>query len=139
MALHGLRDTTRDVDTIKRIDDAVRTAVAIVADRRGFEVDWLNDRAAAYWPQGLTIEQCALFRDYPKLRVYVPPPRFVFVMKLYAGRQPFDHADMVALWPRCDFESAQDAVDQYAAAYPHEDDDPHLRKYVEQIAKADDD
>lgn len=55
MALHGLRESTMDVDTITRLDDVVRRAVAEVA--REFDLDpaWLNDRALAFQPH---IEAC---------------------------------------------------------------------------------
>ena len=35
LALHGLRESTRDVDTITVLDEAVRSAVQEVASRRG--------------------------------------------------------------------------------------------------------
>jgi Nucleotidyltransferase of unknown function (DUF6036) len=35
LALHGLREATRDVDTITVLDEAVRSAVREVARRRG--------------------------------------------------------------------------------------------------------
>jgi hypothetical protein len=133
MALHDLRESTADVDTIKRIERSIREAVEIVAERRGFVPEWLNDKATPYWPQGLTLEACELLIEFPRLRVYGPPARFIFFMKLYAGRAP-DHDDMVALWPNCSFESAQKAVNEFHAAYPHAADDPYLVEYVHSIA-----
>ena len=59
------------------------------------------------------------------------PLRQVFVMKLFAARaRTRDHDDLVALWPRCGFASAEEAVELYRAAYPHEAEDPHLVEYV---------
>jgi hypothetical protein len=54
-------------------------------------------------------------------------------MKLLAGRAP-DHDDMVALWPSCGFDSAEETVAAYYAAYPHEEYDPYLVAYIQQIA-----
>jgi len=134
MALHELREATRDVDTVTRITAATRDAVDAVAAERGFEADWLNDRAAMYLPQGLAEEACELLLDHPPLRILGPPPDYVFVMKLYAARGEVDHDDMVRLWPRCTFMTAADAVALYCDAYPHAHEDDELVSYVEQIA-----
>ena len=55
----------------------------------------------------------------PGLRVLGPPPDYVFLMKSYAARGGPDHDDMVALWPRRSFTSAEDAASRFAAVYPH--------------------
>jgi hypothetical protein len=54
-------------------------------------------------------------------------------MKLFAARSP-DYDDMVALWSRCDFASADEAVAFYREAYPNAPDDTYLVSYVETIA-----
>ena len=46
MALHGLRETTADVDTIGTLDDELGAAVAVVAGRHGLAPRWLNASAA---------------------------------------------------------------------------------------------
>ena len=97
MALHELREATRDVDSARRITSAIRAAVNAVAEEHGFEPNWLNDRAMMYLPQGLRDEACEVVLDHPYLRVLVPPPDDVFVMKLYAARGEVDHDDMVRL------------------------------------------
>ena len=43
---------------------------------------------------------------------------------------------MIGLWPRCNFASPEDVVEQYEAAYPHEEKDPYLGDYVMGIAGA---
>jgi hypothetical protein len=134
MALHDLREATRDVDTVTRITAAIRDALDAVAAEHGFEADWLNDRAAMYLPQGLVEEACEVLIVHPRLRVLGPPPAYVFVMKLYAARGEVDHDDMVRLWPRCTFTTADEAVALYWAAYPHAPEDEDLAGYVEQIA-----
>jgi len=133
MALHGLRKATRDVDTISRITKAIRAAVDAISRTRGFEPDWLNDRAAAFAPIGLDEADCGVIYEHARLLVLVPPHDYVFLMKLYAGRAP-DYDDMVALWPCCTFLSAEAAAARYHEAYPHAAGDPHLGEYVAQIA-----
>jgi len=133
MALHGLRDSTHDIDTVNRISASIRAAADEVARARGFEPDWLNDRAAGFAPFGLDEDECELLYEYRRLRVLGPPPDYVFLMKLYAARGGPDHDDMVALWPLCSFASADDAATRFAAAYPHAPSDPHLAEYITEI------
>ena len=98
---------------------SIRAAAEEVARARGFEPDWLNDRVAGFAPVGLDEDECEVFYEHPRLRVLGPPPDYVFLMKLYAARGGPDHDDMVALWPRCSFTSAEDAASRFAAVYPH--------------------
>ena len=56
LAWHGLREATRDVDTIRRMDDELRDAVRLVASRHGLAANWLNDNASPFWPATLDIE-----------------------------------------------------------------------------------
>lgn len=134
MALHGLRESTRDIDTVNRITHAIRNAVDEIARSRGFQPNWLNDRAAAFAPAGLTEADCSVLYEHPRLRVLGPPPDCVFLMKLYAAREP-DYDDLVALWARCSFSSPSDAAARFTIAYPHAPDDPHLASYIAQIAE----
>ena len=95
MALHGLRESTHDIDTVNRISDTIRAAADEVARARGFEPDWLNDRAAGFAPVGLDEAERELLYEHPRLRVLGPPADYVFLMKLYAARGGPDHNDMV--------------------------------------------
>jgi hypothetical protein len=133
LALHDLRESTMDVDTITRLEAKVTSVIAMIADRHDLRADWLNDNAAAFSPIGLRIEDCQLLYERRQLTVLGPPAGQIFLMKLLAGRAP-DHDDMVALWGLCDFENAQAVVEAYYLAYPFEEFDPYLVDYVQQIA-----
>jgi len=135
LALHGLRESTADVDTVTRIDASIRAAVETVAAQRDLRPNWLNDDALAYAPIGLTAEACEVLHEHPNLLVLGPPADFVFLMKLYAARAP-DYDDMVALWPSCTFASAGDAVERFVEAYPHAPHDQHLAEFIAGIARA---
>jgi Nucleotidyltransferase of unknown function (DUF6036) len=135
LALHGLRDSTADVDTVTKIEENIRKAVETVAAQRDLRLNWLNDKAVAHKPQGLTIEMCEVLYERPSLLVLGPPYEYVFLMKLFAQRAP-DYQDMVALWPRCAFSSAEEAIERYWVAYPQAQEDPHLVEYVSRIALA---
>jgi hypothetical protein len=134
LALHGLRASTRDVDSIRALDDSLRRAAATVAVRHGLEESWLNDRAAMFWPVGLTEQMCAPLLEHERLLVLEPPFRFVFVMKLEANRRA-DWPDLRQLWPACGFESAEQAAELWRAAYPYKDPDPYLADYIRSLTQ----
>jgi len=135
LAFHGLRDATRDVDTITALDEAVRDAVHEVATRRGLVSHWLNAHARPWAPTGLREQDCHVLFEHPNLLVLGPPADQVFLMKLSASRAP-DVTDMVALWPLCGFADADDVVNQFYVAYPHEEPDPFMTDYVQRIITA---
>jgi Nucleotidyltransferase of unknown function (DUF6036) len=135
LAMHGLRDATRDVDTITALDEAVSDAVHEVATRRGLATNWLNAHARPWAPAGLREQDCHVLLEHPNLLVLGPPADQVFLMKLCASRAP-DVNDMVALWPLCNFADAVDVVNQFYAAYPNEEPDPFMTNYVQTIIKA---
>ena len=132
LAWHHLRETTVDVDSIRRIDDELASAVATVAARHDLAPRWMNDRAAAFVPQTFDEALCEVLLDRPRLRVLGLPLRDAFLMKLFAGRDR-DQADLVVLWSHCGFAYAREAVDAMYEAYPAAPDDPHLESFVEQI------
>lgn len=123
LALHGLRESTRDVDTITVLDEAVRSAVQEVARRRGLAPHWLNAHARPWTPAGLREQDCHVLLEHPNLLVLGPPIDQVFLMKLSASRAP-DFTDMVVLWPLCGFADADDVVTRFYAAFPNEDPTP---------------
>lgn len=135
LAIHGLRQTTLDVDTVRRIEPELRDAVAVVARVHGLAPAWLNDSSAPFCPQTFVETDCDVVLDQDRLLVLGAPLRQVFMMKLFAARtRTRDHDDLVALWPRCGFDSAENAVELYRAAYPHEEKDPFLVAYVRGLA-----
>lgn len=132
---HQQRAATRDVDSAQRVNPAVAAAVRRVADRHGLAEDWLNDRAAMFWPADADLADCRVVYEAGGLTVKVPAPEVVFVMKLYRA-SPQDHEDMILLWPSCGFESPGAAAEAFWRAYPHAPEDPHLADYVSEIATA---
>lgn len=132
LAWHELRESTVDVDSIRRIDDELARAVEVVASRHDLAPRWMNDRAAMFTPQTLDESSCEVLLDSLRLLVLGLPLRDAFLMKLFAARgRDFD--DMVSLWPHCGFADARDAVAEMHAAYPAAPEDPHLESFVEQI------
>ena len=132
LALHGLRQATRDVDSIGRLDADVRGAAASVAERHGLPAGWLNDNAAAWWPAGLTADMCEVELERGRLRVLRVTHRYVFVMKLEASRA-VDQPDLRRIWPHTGFRSADEAAALWHTAYPHQDSDPYLADHIRRV------
>jgi len=134
LAWHDLRDTTVDVDSIRRMDQELTSAVAAVGARHDLAPKWMNDSAAAFAPQTFDEAECAVLLDRPRLRVLGLPLRDAFLMKLAAVRvRTRDYDDMVSLWPSAGFTSAAEVVEAMSHAYPAAPDDPHLESFVQQI------
>ena len=131
LAWHELRDATRDVDSIERLDEGLVAAVEVVAARHGLAKDWLNDHAAAFTPFGFDMAGCSVLVDHPQLQVLGAPFRDVFLMKLRRGH-PQDLVDMRAVWPHVaeQFASAAMVVEEFYLAFPDELADPHLAEFV---------
>jgi len=133
LAWHGLRDATEDVDSIRRLDDALRHAVKTVAARHGLAANWLNDHAAPWAPATLDANACEVLFEQGQLRVLGLPLRDIFLMKLNRG-DPLDLVDMRSIWPlvRGEFASSAEVLAAYYAAFPNEDpaDDPYLGAFV---------
>ncbi len=136
MALHGLRDTTRDVDSLARMDDELCQAADRVALRRDLEPGtWLNASAVAWRPLTLREADCTIVLDHPRLLVLAAPLREVFLMKLLSTRAR-DSDDLPALWPHAGFSSAAEAIAcLYDQAYPWADRDPYLQVYLEGVIR----
>ena len=137
LAWNGLRDATEDVDSIRLLDDHLRSAVGRVAVRNKLAVDWLNDHATAFAPATLDIAECDVLLDHPQLRVLGAPLREIFLMKLRRA-DPADLQDMRSLWPHVSdrFSSAAAVVEAFKAAFPSEPDDEFLGSFVvDELAK----
>ena len=66
------------------------------------------------------------------LIVDVASPRYLLTMKLFAARvRTRDYDDLVALWPECGFDSAEERLSSTGTlTHPHEAQDPYLVEYV---------
>ncbi len=124
-----MRDSTEDIDSISTADDSLRDAIGEIVTERGLPRRWLNNHAYGFRPEGLSEEDCVVMLSGNGLVVLLPPPEWIFVMKLYAARVG-DYEGMIALWPSCAFDSPQQAVALYESAYPHAPGDPGLPGYI---------
>lgn len=94
MLASNFRVSTEDIDAVAAYDqDVIDRLGAIVAKRRGWAADWLNDGVRAYLSpnvDGLTAGH-HLFRTYPSeqqpgVRIFVPTAEYILAMKLMAMR-----------------------------------------------------
>ena len=131
LALRGMRDATRDVDSIRPLDDELRRATHVIAERHGLAANWLNDHAAPWAPATMNIDDCEVVVERPGLRVLAAPLRDVFLMKLNRS-SPQDLNDLRSLWPYVhdEFASAEEVIDAFHAAFPFEEPDEHLAEFI---------
>jgi hypothetical protein len=134
LSLCGFRTSTTDIDSITGLSVEMRAAAEVVAQRHDLDGGWLNDRAVAFIPMTFRLETCELLLDHPQLRVFGASMRDLFLMKLYAARDP-DIDDLEMIWPHTDFSSAQEVVAALRAAYPSEPDDEYLVDFVQTIVR----
>lgn len=136
LAWHGLRLATEDVDSSVRLAADVRAVVRSVAEDHRLAVDWLNDHAAAWHPRTLTLAECDVLADHPRLLVLGAPLVAVFLMKLNRS-QPQDVTDMIVIWPHVAalFPTAAAVVEAYYAAFPAERLDEYLVAQVVDVAR----
>lgn len=132
LAMHGLRAATRDVDSVKRLDEELTAAIARVASRHGLAPRWLNDSALPFLPATFDEDACETILERQSLLVLGAPLDQVFLMKLNASRAA-DTDDLRALWPFCSFGSPKVAAEAFYAAYPLEEYDPFLARHIEAI------
>jgi len=103
------RRVTRDVDAAIRSDsDAVREAVAVVAERHDLDPDWLNTRAAAFMTNEPDDDATEL--TVPGLRVLLASPEHLIAMKLRAMRDR-DLDDLETLFRYTGIAHPQQAAD----------------------------
>jgi hypothetical protein len=140
MLASNFRVATQDVDAVVEDNQETMTRLAEdIARARNWPNDWLNDGVRTYLsPQvsGLQ-EHHTLFRSYPSeqepgLRVFVPSPEYLLVMKLMAMRidpagDKSDVADILNLLDIVGFTTEEAVIDFAASFYPAERISPRRR------------
>jgi hypothetical protein len=58
LALHDLRESTADIDSLTKLTAEVQVAVRQIAGRHGLRTDWINDSAMPFTPTGLELDEC---------------------------------------------------------------------------------
>jgi hypothetical protein len=139
LALLGLRDATKDVDTARQASQSLSAAATRVAQRHDLAPGWLNSAASAWVPDDdiVPLIDTAAVLTLSTLSVYTASADAVFVMKAHAAR-PQDYPDLAALWPLCSFESFAAAAEACNAAYAHlAAPDEHLAELLRAVVQRD--
>ena len=131
MLASNFRDSTRDVDAVVGADRTlIDRLAAMVAARRGWPPDWLNDGVRTYLSPNVegVREHHQLFRSYPSeqkpgLRVFLPTPEYILAMKMMAMRLDetagkSDLEDIINLLDVVEITTPEAAVEFAAAFYP---------------------
>lgn len=132
LAWHGLRESTHDVDSVKRLDAILKSAIAHVAEQHDLAPEWLNDSAAAFIPATFKPDECETLLEHPRLLVLGMPWNQLFLMKLFASRAA-DADDIEAIWPHCTFGPVDAAIAAFYEAYPHAPFDEYLADHITRI------
>lgn len=86
---YNARESTKDVDAIMYSSSTIRSIAEDIANDRGLESGWLNDGVKGFL-ENVPEAQVEII-SFPNLRVYSPPPDYIFAMKAIAAR--FDSRD----------------------------------------------
>ena len=74
LALHDLRESTRDVDSATALNELLRDAAVVVAEHRGLRKDWINDHARPFLPADFERSTCSILVKHSSLTVLGPHP-----------------------------------------------------------------
>lgn len=122
---HFERASTRDLDAFHvrpGTDEAVASAARAVAQRRGWDEDWLNfevTKTAAEPQWGKEVEWETIF-DEDNIVIQVASAEALLVMKLRANRPGRDTDDIRQLLALCNIDAVQSADELYEEYYPGE-------------------
>lgn len=116
----GREALTRDVDALYPATPQFKEIVRLIADRRGWPEEWLNDAVKGFVSHYDSNEDWEVFEDGEGVTVLIARPQLLLAMKLLAGRGTRDREDIERLLDDCSITGvagAQAIFDQY---YPTE-------------------
>ena len=128
---YDARRSTVDVDAVFAPSTEVRAAAVRVAERLGFEPDWLNDAAKAFLP-GEDPERIQVYEG-TNLSVAAASPQFLLTMKLLAARVERDQDDIKLLYGLCRFTTAEEGIELVSNSYPEGLIPPRTRFLLEEL------
>lgn len=136
LTIDGERPATVDVDgAIVPVQDVEAVAARIAAER-GWPIDWMNDRAKIFLPEGVgrSAEWVTLY-DADGILVQAGSPAMLLAMKLRAveRRGLRDIDDVAVLLAVTGIETADDAEDLLNEFFPGEDLSPKTYERVQTL------
>ncbi len=109
---------------------AVLEAVASIASCENLPGDWLNQALKELF---YTQPPHAKWLEYPGLRVYIPPPRYMLAMKVAISGCPQDIEDIKTLVEKLPISNAQEMFAIITKYIPEELLTTRMRSLVEQL------
>jgi hypothetical protein len=81
--VYNARESTRDVDAIFEPAQLIRDLAKVIGQRRGLQLDWLNDAAKGFLVEGFSRETVMVLSN---LLVWAPDARYMLAMKCISAR-----------------------------------------------------
>jgi hypothetical protein len=112
------RGTTADIDARLHFDADITDLLELIADRRGWEGDWLNDAGKGFLPMyGREVEWQTIF-DRDGVTIRLASAEALLAMKLNAHRPGRDDDDIAQLMVICGVDTLAGAEEVFEAYYP---------------------
>jgi hypothetical protein len=112
------RGTTTDIDARLRFDADIVGVLRLIAARRGWQDDWLNDAGKGFIPlYGREVEWLTIF-ERDGVTVQLASAEALLAMKLNANRPGRDDEDIAQLLTICGVDSLGGAEEVFDAYYP---------------------
>lgn len=130
---YDARPSTQDVDGIWHPSREVREAAHRVAARHDdLDEDWLNDGAKGFLPAEGRGEKPVVYEG-DCLTVSAGSPEYLLATKLLASRVSRDEDDILLLYERCGFTTADDGLDLLDRYYPGRPIEAMVRFFLEEL------
>ncbi|WP_228494977.1 DUF6036 family nucleotidyltransferase [Clavibacter sp. VKM Ac-2873] len=112
------RETTVDIDARLRFDADIAEVVQLIAMRRGWQHDWINDAGKGFIPLfGREVDWQTVF-DRDGVTIQLASAEALLAMKLNANRPGRDDEDIAQLLTICGVSSVGGAEEVFEAYYP---------------------
>jgi len=116
----GREVLTRDVDALHPSSQEFTDVVHLIAVRRGWPLNWLNDAVKGFVSHFDGANDWDTFDEGGTVTVYIARPQLLLAMKLLAARGTRDREDIENLLAACDVTSLSSAEDIFDKYYPAE-------------------
>jgi hypothetical protein len=111
---------TRDVDALHPPSREFTNVVHLIAARRGWPLNWLNDAVKGFATHFDSADDWEPFDEGGTVTVFIARPRLLLAMKLLAARGTRDREDIERLLDACKVTSVATAVEIFDKYYPAE-------------------
>jgi hypothetical protein len=116
----GREALTRDVDALHPPSQEFTDVVHLIAARRGWPLNWLNDAVKGFMSHFDSADDWETFDEGRTVTVFIARPQLLLAMKLLAGRGTRDREDIEKLLDACKVTSVAAAEEIFDKYYPAE-------------------